>query len=120
MVEADAANAAILARNWSWKQGWSLMNLGWTIFYGLAGFLGFFTWFGVKGLDNMWTFYMNSMVNYLGTLIHFFTILAFCMASAWWIDQGLISVTEAWIYTGAIIGWTVITFIWIGFAEGPS
>ena len=120
-VDKDAANKAILERNWWWfDTAIPLVVWGHLGLYGMAFFLGFFTFMGSKGMNNFYKWWMTTFVNYFGTLMHFYACLAFLAGAMFWVNQDLISVTRGWISAITYISWTVITFMWIGLTREKS
>ena len=120
-IDKDAANKAILERNWWWfDTAWPMVVWGHVVMYGFAAFLGFFTWIGSKGLDNLYKWWVTTFLNYFGTLMHFWASLSFVAGAGFWVNQDLVSRTRGWIVALGYVGWTVITFIWIGTSREKS
>ena len=120
-MDADAAATAVFKRNWWWfGAGWHMAVWGMVGLYGFPAFIGFFTWFGIKFFDKIFAFWMTVMVNYIGSIMHFFMLVTFTAGSAWWVDNTIMTRTTGWIITAIVVGWSVITFLWMGLSIEKS
>ena len=85
-MDADAANTAVLARNWWWMDwAWPWIVYGHVGLYGFPTFFGIFTWFGVKFFDVIYEFWFKVFIMYFGTLLHFFGSLTLLAGCGFWI-----------------------------------
>ena len=120
-IDADAVSKPILYRNWWWMEtAWPMIIWGHVGLYGFAAFWGLFTWFGVKFFDVVYSFWMTAMVNYIGTIMAFAACLSFLAGAGFWVPNDLVSITRAWITSGAYVGWTVLGFFWMGLTVEKS
>lgn len=120
-LAGSPANKAVLDTNWWWfGWAWPMMVYGHVGLYGLPFLLGFFTWSGIKGMDKFYMAWWDFPVNYLGTIMHFMTMLGLLAGAGFWKDNELITVTRAWITAGAYAGWVILNFVWQGTAKGGS
>ena len=91
-LDADAAAKAVFERNWWWfGLGWYMAIWGMIGLYGFPAFIGFFTWFGIKFFDKIFSFWMTVFVNYIGSIMHFWMILSFLAGTAWWVDNTIMT-----------------------------
>ena len=57
---------------------------------------------------------MTVFVNYIGSIMHFFMLITFMAVSCWWVDNSIMTRETGWIITGIVVGWSVVTFLWMG------
>ena len=120
-IEADAGKLVVLEKNWWWFGfSWPMIIWGHVGIYGFPAFWGILTWIGNKGLNKIYEGYMDFFLNYIGTIMHFLASLGFLAGSGFWIDNEVVPVTRSWITSGIYVGWTVITFLWIGLTRTKS
>ena len=115
-MDADPAGKAVFERNWWWfGAGWYMVVWGMLGLYGFPAFIGlFFIWSGIKFFDKLFQFWMTVFVNYIGSIMHFFMLITFMAGSCWWVDNSIMTRETGWIITGSVVGWSVITFVWMG------
>lgn len=84
-MDADAASTTTLNTNFFWMQlAWPVTVWGHVGLYGVPTFFGIFTWFGVKFFDEIYKFWMQYFVTYIGTIMHWFGIIGFLAGAAFW------------------------------------
>ena len=99
---------------------WPLIVWGHIGLYGFPAFWGIFSWFGIGFFDVVYEFWMDAMINYFGTIMHFIASLGFLAGSGFWVANGLLTNLDGWITAGAYVGWSVVTFVWVGFSKPKS
>lgn len=120
-LDGNASATARLETNFWWMEmAWPLIVWGHVGLYGFPAFWGIFAWFGIGFFDKVYKFWMDAMMNYFGTFMHFIACLGFLAGSGFWVPNGLYTVLDAWVTAGAYVGWTVITFVWIGLTKPKS
>ena len=84
-LDGNATAKALLEKNFWWMEmAWPLIVWGHVGLYGFPAFWGIFAWFGIKFFDKVYKFWMDAMMNYIGTIMHFIASLGFLAGSGFW------------------------------------
>ena len=118
MIDAKPTESVRLDTNFWWmSMAWPLVIWGHVGLYGFPAFWGIFSWFGIGFFDLVYVFWMDSMINYFGTIMHFIASLGFLAGSGFWVSNGIFTNLDGWITAGVYTAWSVVTFVWIGFTK---
>ena len=121
LIDAKPVDKARLDTNFWWMDlAWPMIVWGHVGLYGFPVFWGIFSWFGIGFFDVVYQFWMDAMINYFGTIMHFMASLGFLAGSGFWVANGIFTNLDGWITGGAYLGWSVLTFVWIGLTKPGS
>ena len=84
-LDANLWGKAVLEKNFWWMEfAWPIIVFGHAGLYGVAAFFGIWSWARTKFFNLIYEFWIERLVLYVGTPMHFFACLGFLAGAAFW------------------------------------